>query len=1160
MHPLINRLKPFLRRARGTRGLRAAATLAARPYLPTARGVDMVVGEYYGMLVGRTFASQEEAARHYFSTGWKLGVIPNPLIDLPAVRFSIFASLRLRNALAQAAMIGECSTALPLSRLADALALAARYPRLPDRRGGWPVALMRLSHLERERLPMLIGARRLAWRDVMSECSGLAEVAAAVHRGGLLDLDFYSLQIGGARPLTPEAALDDYLTNGEFDGRSPHPFFEAEWHLERDRAQRRTGRALNQFLEYVRQGQRGQASPHFWGQRCLEIHPEADETRLIAWFAERAGRQEFTPSSEGVTPVKVSDALEITRRTVGEYHASLAVIRPAGAIVSRHIVSPGSATPSGTFAIVVDGRHLTLDSVPELAEAAAQRDVEVRLLVIEETRYPRSSGMETEFARIGATVTLREGHESFGSAARRALQAVSPTAWTMWRPGELWDPRFAFVASSVLAAHPEASAAVVAHDGLSQSWLNTADALWLDDVDGAGVVLRGTGPDAVLPDAALDLGVAQRIVFGLAEDGVCAVIRSALVEVISDRAQRFEARAGANAARSRRLVRFDQPIRDGVVVSIPTYEDWALTAGAVRAVLAHTPGEDVRIVVVDNGSRRPVATLLAGEFAGDARVKIRRLPRNTDFALGSNAGVASEPARTLVFLNNDTIVQAGWLEPLLASLDAGAVAAQPLLLYPDRTVQTAGTVFPGGLSMPCHLLAGFHQLDVDPRISEYPFAALTAACVAMRFEDWAAAGGFDTHYVNGMEDVDLSLKLRQRTGRPLRVCTSSRVLHLESKTPNRHAFVNDNRHRFVARWHHELVHDLDDRNVLDGTALSWTSMRWRPQRESPLREGEIVLTRHLPLQVDEAAPRLRWAIKTSATGDSAGDTWGDTFFADDLADALRRCGQDVVVDRISSHTRPQSDVWDDVTLTLRGLTSFTPQPDAVNLLWVISHPDLVTRAELVSGFDAVYAAGDIWARRMSEAWQVRIQTLLQATNERRFTPAAGSGRSDSVVFVGRTRGVPRKIVADAIAVGGDVAVYGDDGWEQFIHPRYIRGSLVANDELPTVYAEAGVVLNDHWDDMAAEGFLSNRLFDAAAAGARIVSDPVAGMEEVFGPQVAVYRTREELAQLLSEPGRWPSDSELRLSAASVARDHSFTARAQRLVEDALRIRRERAAD
>ena len=139
-----------------------------------------------------------------------------------------------------------------------------------------------------------------------------------------------------------------------------------------------------------------------------------------------------------------------------------------------------------------------------------------------------------------------------------------------------------------------------------------------------------------------------------------------------------------------------------ITVVIPTYQDWAMTLGAVRHVL-QTTGDGVDVVVVDNGSRRPVATILAACFASDVRVTVRRMDRNTDFALGSNVGATTKPARCVVFLNNDTAVQEGWLEPLTGALSEGAGAVQPLLLYGDRTIQTAGTIFLGGFSMPRHL-------------------------------------------------------------------------------------------------------------------------------------------------------------------------------------------------------------------------------------------------------------------------------------------------------------------------------------------------------------------------------------------------------------------------------------------------------------------------
>ena len=78
----------------------------------------------------------------------------------------------------------------------------------------------------------------------------------------------------------------------------------------------------------------------------------------------------------------------------------------------------------------------------------------------------------------------------------------------------------------------------------------------------------------------------------------------------------------------------------------------------------------------------------------------------------------------------------------------------------------------------------------------------------------------------------------------------------------------------------------------------------------------------------------------------------------------------------------------------------------------------------------------------------------------------------------------------------------------------MRARLLANDELPEHYRAAGVVLNDHWDDMRAEGFYSNRLFDAAASGARVVSDHIEGTERLFGGLVRTYRAPEDLVALV----------------------------------------------
>lgn len=299
---------------------------------------------------------------------------------------------------------------------------------------------------------------------------------------------------------------------------------------------------------------------------------------------------------------------------------------------------------------------------------------------------------------------------------------------------------------------------------------------------------------------------------------------------------------------------------------------------------------------------------------------------------------------------------------------------------------------------------------------------------------------------------------------------------------------------------------------------------------------------------------LRWTIVTSAPKGDAGEQWGDTWFARDLAEALERAGQQVkVVSRAGANSHKRAN--DDVVLVLRGLRAVEPPAErsSVWMLWVISHPESVTEQEL-RGYDAVFAA--------STSWQgpggVEVIPLLQATAPGRFHPGAAQPDSGApVLFVGSTRGEFRPAVRGALrsSRADELAVYGV-GWDEFLPGERIAGQFVPNEELPSAYAGAGIVLNDHHRDMAQAGFLSNRLFDAVASGARVLSDRAVGIEDVFGSSVVIFSDEDDLVQLLERPvDEVFLDRDVRLARAEhVAHAHSFDARAAVLVERAQQLR------
>ena len=296
---------------------------------------------------------------------------------------------------------------------------------------------------------------------------------------------------------------------------------------------------------------------------------------------------------------------------------------------------------------------------------------------------------------------------------------------------------------------------------------------------------------------------------------------------------------------------------------------------------------------------------------------------------------------------------------------------------------------------------------------------------------------------------------------------------------------------------------------------------------------------------------LHWTIKTSVPAGTSGQGWGDLYFANEIAASLTNLGHTARVDFRNDVIHPDS-ANDDVVLVLRGVERIRPQVGAINLLWIISHPSRISKHE-VKAFDAVFAASNSWAKKASMRLGVEVHALLQATNPGKFNPTVAEPDSgEEILFLGNTRNEFRQIIRDCIDAGISPAIYGKD-WDRFVSKDLIKGTFVPNEDVAGMYRSAGVVLNDHWSDMAKHGFLSNRLFDAAASGARLVSDDVAGIQEVFGKSVAVYRSPSGLAELCSKANRdkWGSQDEITKRANQIGIEHSFDQRAKALVQAAL---------
>ena len=293
------------------------------------------------------------------------------------------------------------------------------------------------------------------------------------------------------------------------------------------------------------------------------------------------------------------------------------------------------------------------------------------------------------------------------------------------------------------------------------------------------------------------------------------------------------------------------------------------------------------------------------------------------------------------------------------------------------------------------------------------------------------------------------------------------------------------------------------------------------------------------------------AIKIGVPREEERNLWGDSHFADGLASGLTKLGMPTEIHLLSEWDLPQNQTVD-IVIHLRGLSTYAPKPAHVNVLWIISHPEDISVGECEK-YDLVLVASKSFAERLASQTSTPVIFMPQATDERRFHPVAPSDDlSADVLFVGNTRGQDRPAVKWAIGSGLPLVVYGG-GWTDDVRRNYVRADHYPNSDLARLYASGKVVLNDHWPDMREGGFISNRIFDVVASGAVVVSDRVAGLQDVFGDLVPTYDDADELERVVRELLA-DDDRRRRIAlegAKLVAESHTFTHRAAQL-KDLLR--------
>ena len=353
--------------------------------------------------------------------------------------------------------------------------------------------------------------------------------------------------------------------------------------------------------------------------------------------------------------------------------------------------------------------------------------------------------------------------------------------------------------------------------------------------------------------------------------------------------------------------------------------------------------------------------------------------------------------------------------------------------------------------------------------------------------------------------------------------------------------------------------------------LAWLRAHPDEAVERAARWRDVVLREHTYQQraaelralLEEHVTALSVGIAIGVPRDEERHRWGDEHFARDLQRQLEQAGHPCRVLILPEWEQAHS-ARHDVVLHLFGLSQLRPRPAQTTVLWNISHPELVT-AGMVDRYDVAFCAGRRFTDELDARATTAVHHLPQATDPDRFRPDADESSEvphHDLLFVGNSRRVRRRIIDDVVAVldqlpgGPELAIYGADWTPDLVNPRHVVADHVDNDRLGAYYAAADVVLNDHWDDMRAHGFLSNRLYDALAAGAFVVSDHVDGIEEQFAGAVATYTDRASLAAVLQHHLQHPEERRERAARgrAVVLDGHTFADRVQRILAVVAEVR------
>lgn len=246
-----------------------------------------------------------------------------------------------------------------------------------------------------------------------------------------------------------------------------------------------------------------------------------------------------------------------------------------------------------------------------------------------------------------------------------------------------------------------------------------------------------------------------------------------------------------------------------VYIIILNYNGAHLTLDCLRSV-SRVDYPNLRILIVDNASTDGSATQLRTALR-DPRAELLVNSHNQGYAGGNNRGIEkalSAGADYVCVLNNDTIVEPGFLRPLVRAMEhdasLGIVSCPHIdVRFPDSPLYCwRVNLFWGAAT---RVSGGAAEWDLGP------LDFIPGAAFLMRADTLQRIGMFDERFFLDWEDVDLCFRIR-RAGYRLRIIGAPGIQHLAGQTTNHVrsfvTFYTMRNRAWVVRRHGEARHQI----------------------------------------------------------------------------------------------------------------------------------------------------------------------------------------------------------------------------------------------------------------------------------------------------------------------------------------------------------------